>query len=1050
MKKFLSKTKLHYFIIAAVLLAVFVMPGVAQTDPVFVPSGSVSPDVWDPDSSVYSWVNGNAKGYAESDTAAMAATITGQSGAYLKLGICLDAYDTVKDKYLFMDFTRWDRTVLPPWFPGGVTEPMVGYSDSRWDTAFDLVYGFNIDIESVNVLGLGGTCGPNAIDLEVVFTPTADLQAYLFWGGQLAYPGAELPYYHGVIVGGGQGPASLNGTFQSSLYDVGNKTINFAGQDIIAMPQLILTKTVTTPDGTCPGSDVLEIPKGEDVKYCFDLYNGGTADLLNAKLVDPLFGDITVAYPDGGDLTGELSGLVSGNLPAGQHAYAEVVYTDVQKDTLNTATASGSSLNYSSSSQVWVYIIDIEVTKKVSANRTTWLDHVDVIAGDQIWWQIVFTNNSTRSKTIDLTYEDKLNGVPITLICAEGAIPATLAADASFTCTIGPVAAVVGTHTNVIEATGCYKDPLYSPPDICDIKSDSASYKATATITVCKTDTGPQPISGWKVYLDRTDEQLTGMDGCYTYTVDDDDTYRLTEEDRTGWTPQGPTYFDVIVAGTTAAYGPYTFVNFQNMDVQVCKTTTENVPIENWKVYINDVEKLTGENGCATFTITTPGLKTVTEEARAGWTAVPPISYTFTAASGGSYGPYTFKNFQNMDVQVCKTTTENVPIENWKVYINDVEKLTGENGCATFTITTPGLKTVTEEARAGWTAVPPISYTFTAASGGSYGPYTFKNFQNMDVQVCKTTTENVPIENWKVYINDVEKLTGENGCATFPITSPGSKMVTEETRAGWTAIYPIPNNFQFTAASGGSYGPFTFKNFQNVEITACKYKTLSPTEVLSPTPLSMWPVYLYKDADLFESKETGANGCYTWTIIAPGDYQVREGSYPYWTPVGPTVSDIWPVTSGSGPFEVEFYNYREPGCVLTQGYWKNHADPYKQDGKFYDDAWGFVGGPDAPFFDTGQTWIEVLNTPAAGGNAYYILAYQYIAAILNGFNGADTSFVSQELADAEALLDHYDTMKLIPADGTEFSMNDRAMAIELAYILDEFNNGYGGVPHCDF
>ena len=84
-----------------------------------------------------------------------------------------------------------------------------------------------------------------------------------------------------------------------------------------------------------------------------------------------------------------------------------------------------------------------------------------------------------------------------------------------------------------------------------------------------------------------------------------------------------------------------------------------------------------------------------------------------------------------------------------------------------------------------------------------------------------------------------------------------------------------------------------------------------------------------------------------------------------------------------------------------------------------------------------------MNTPPAGGNAYYILAHQYIAAILNGFNGADTWYVQEELADALDLLTKYQVVKDISGD-------DRAVAIGLAYTLDEFNNGNYGVPACSY
>ena len=90
--------------------------------------------------------------------------------------------------------------------------------------------------------------------------------------------------------------------------------------------------------------------------------------------------------------------------------------------------------------------------------------------------------------------------------------------------------------------------------------------------------------------------------------------------------------------------------------------------------------------------------------------------------------------------------------------------------------------------------------------------------------------------------------------------------------------------------------------------------------------------------------------------------------------------------SGTTGFLITFINeeeFRETGCTLTQGYWKTHAA-----GKKFDAGWNLVGGPDAAFFASGSTWIQIFNTPPKGGNAYLQLAHQYMAAKLNALNGA--------------------------------------------------------------
>jgi hypothetical protein len=120
-------------------------------------------------------------------------------------------------------------------------------------------------------------------------------------------------------------------------------------------------------------------------------------------------------------------------------------------------------------------------------------------------------------------------------------------------------------------------------------------------------------------------------------------------------------------------------------------------------------------------------------------------------------------------------------------------------------------------------------------------------------------------------------------------------------------------------------------------------------------------------------------------------------------------------------------------CVepLTQGYWKTHSiyGPAP-----YDDAWANL--EDTKFCGSDLTCFEVLTTPPAGGNAYYILAHQWIAAGLNSLNGVIMpDSVYQTYWDAKPLLSAYADDMEIPKG------SDRELAIEYATILEKFNSG---------
>jgi hypothetical protein len=128
------------------------------------------------------------------------------------------------------------------------------------------------------------------------------------------------------------------------------------------------------------------------------------------------------------------------------------------------------------------------------------------------------------------------------------------------------------------------------------------------------------------------------------------------------------------------------------------------------------------------------------------------------------------------------------------------------------------------------------------------------------------------------------------------------------------------------------------------------------------------------------------------------------------------------------------------GCTLTPGYWKTHSENGPAP---YDETWALLpSGASSPFFLSGQSYFQVLRTPPAG-NAYYILAHAYIAAELNGLNGAATGDVDAALAAAKSLFE-----SSTPADLAGAKGRSRSFITMLATALDSFNNGLTGPGHC--
>lgn len=130
------------------------------------------------------------------------------------------------------------------------------------------------------------------------------------------------------------------------------------------------------------------------------------------------------------------------------------------------------------------------------------------------------------------------------------------------------------------------------------------------------------------------------------------------------------------------------------------------------------------------------------------------------------------------------------------------------------------------------------------------------------------------------------------------------------------------------------------------------------------------------------------------------------------------------------------------GCTLTQGYWKTHSSYGPAP---YDDNWANVG-ENTMFYLSGKTWYQVLWTPPAG-NAYYILAHQYIAAKLNILNGASsTDAVDAAINCAEM---HFGIYTPAYISGLTNKSKIRLKMLSMATTLDNYNNGIIGPGHCD-
>jgi len=144
---------------------------------------------------------------------------------------------------------------------------------------------------------------------------------------------------------------------------------------------------------------------------------------------------------------------------------------------------------------------------------------------------------------------------------------------------------------------------------------------------------------------------------------------------------------------------------------------------------------------------------------------------------------------------------------------------------------------------------------------------------------------------------------------------------------------------------------------------------------------------------------------------------------------GATGSDSWSVS----------VDVTCPACTLAHGYWKTHSSHGPAP---CDDTWAQLpNGADTPFYLSGQTYYEVLWTPARG-KVYYILAKAYIAAALNLMNSAaSTPEVNETLVWATEFFKNETPSSKLPKP-------QRSEAATAAMILDYYNNGLIGPGRC--
>lgn len=337
------------------------------------------------------------------------------------------------------------------------------------------------------------------------------------------------------------------------------------------------------------------------------------------------------------------------------------------------------------------------------------------------------------------------------------------------------------------------------------------------------------------------------------------DTYTVAESPETGWLLTDTVCSDemdpsslTLVAGdtitctfTNTKLGSISGFKWNDLDGDGIWDAGEPT-LANWLITLTNpdqstVDTYTDSTGYYIFDDLLPGNYGLAEEEPSDWTQTHE-STGVTLSAGQDSLDNNFGNFDNIDITVCKvedadgsTTTDNdqTAVPGWEIdlYKNgqlfDDTRVTGQDGCYTWTNLGPGSYSTSEGSVAGWTHLGSTSHDFGSAVSGVDENYTFANFENITLSGYKFSDDNrngtwdIPDElalaDWTINLSGAatdSTTTNADGYYEFTNLGPGSYTLGETGQDGWEQTYPTnPATHTVSAVSGTNQANLNFGNF---------------------------------------------------------------------------------------------------------------------------------------------------------------------------------------------------------------------------------------------
>jgi protocatechuate 3,4-dioxygenase beta subunit len=477
-------------------------------------------------------------------------------------------------------------------------------------------------------------------------------------------------------------------------------------------------------------------------------------------------------------------------------------------------------------------------------------------------------------------------------------------------------------------------------------------------------DSGEPALPNWTIDLTNlttgtVQTATTDGNGNYSFTGLGTGTYRVREEQQTGWTQTSADPADITLTSGANLTG-IDFGNFQLGQISGLKFQDTNgngtqdsgePALPNWTIDLTNLTTgtvqtaTTDGNGNYSFTGLGPGTYRVREEQQAGWmqTTVDPADITLT--SGANLTGIDFGNFQLAQISGLKFQDTNANgvqdngepgLQNWVIDLTNLgtgtvqTATTDANGNYSFTGVGPGTYRIREEQQTGWMQTTANPTDFTLTSGANVTGIDFGNFQLGVISGLKFQDTNGDgiqdngepgLENWTIDLIDPgtgnvlqTATTDPHGNYSFTGLVVGTYRVREVQQAGWTQTTANPADITVTSGTNASAVNFgNFPTFPLGQISGLKFQDTNGdgTQESGEPGLPNWTIDLVDPVSgiVMRTAVTGANGTYSFTNVAPGSYRIREEQQTGWMRTTANPADIT-VTSGANITGIDFGNFQ--------------------------------------------------------------------------------------------------------------------------------------------